>query len=118
MESPQTATTTVAVAFDPKSPATIAIPRLEEDKVGGGRGDGTSQLSGLIFSVDRANAGRGIGCNKFENAALKSMLDARDEYLSTTGQNTISVGGEDGETNYNSIDLVAIRSLSLDYRLA
>jgi Nup85 Nucleoporin len=111
----------VTVIFDPKSPATIALPRFdeeEEDAEEKNGGDTKLPSSSLVFSVDRANAGRGVGCNKFESSALISMIDARDAYLNG---NNISVGGGDCGGNVDiDIDrheLAALRQLSRNYRL-
>lgn len=100
----------VAIAFDPKSPASIAIPRYEDDDGGGGNENVAKPP--LVFSVDRATADQGVGCNKFESSAVTSMIEARDEYLNMYNNTT------SGHHHQQEHTLAGLRHLSHGYRSA
>lgn len=77
-----------AVAWDPRSPATLLLPSV--DSTVADAKDGFRMYTFLSHD--------GVGCNTFETSALMELLDARDAYLQS------SVG-----------DFNALRSLSKAY---
>lgn len=75
--------TALAVAFDPKSPATLIFPAAttgdSDDKV-------TVSLNAFISDS-------GIGCNAEETSALMRLIDARDQYLENGSDLTNHMNG-------------------------
>lgn len=78
-----------AVAWDPKSPATLMIPSV----------DPTS--GGDVQQMDTFLSHDGVGCNAHETSALMELLNARDAYIES-----------------DAGDASAVRSVSRAYRRA
>jgi hypothetical protein len=79
-----------AVAWDPRSPATLLLPSVD-----------ASQAKDDGFSMNTFLSHDGVGCNTHETSALMELLDAHDAYL---------------ESDVGSV--TALRSLSKAYRKA
>lgn len=59
-----------AVAWDPKSPATLMVPTVADD----GDGEKESRMDTIVSD-------RGVSCNIFESSALMKLMDHRDAYM-------------------------------------
>ena len=87
--SPATDSIVRAIAWDPKSPATLLLPTVDAS------GDTPAFVMDKLLSHD------GVGCNTHESSALMNLIDAYGDYL------------ESKERNWT-----AFRSLSKAYRMA
>jgi len=72
-----------AVAWDPKSPATLLVPTVT-DAAYDAMDDGQQDESGNAMVMNYVLCDTGVGCNPFESSAIMNLLDARDEYLENT----------------------------------
>ena len=58
--------TTMAICWDPKSPATLYVPTIVND---GDADDPANMFMNYILSDS------GVGCNTFESSAIMTLLD-------------------------------------------
>ena len=86
------------IAWNPKSPAVLLLPSVEDSGSGGEKKDADLILDDLVSDT-------GLGCNTFESSAIMNLLDARDSYL-------------DEQKTSSTNDTQALRQLSKDYRKA
>jgi hypothetical protein len=91
-----------AVAWDPRSPATLLLPSVSASSTTSSSGNNNNDG----FQMNSFVSHDGIGCNTHETSALMELLDARDIYLEDSSHSRAT----DGNT--------ALRALSKAYRKA
>eukprot|EP00536_Pseudo-nitzschia_multiseries_P000145 jgi/Psemu1/62505/estExt_Genemark1.C_30027 len=101
-----------AVAWDPKSPATLLVPTLTEGDGENDNADADAE-SGNAMVMNHVLCDTGVGCNPFESSAIMNLLDARDEYLELRNSNN-TIGTSSTGTHTHE----ALLSLSQAYRKA
>jgi len=75
--------TTMAICWDPKSPATLYVPTIVND---GDADDPANMFMNYILSDS------GVGCNTFESSAIMTLLDARDKFLELKSSSSTESG--------------------------
>ena len=108
-----------AVAWDPKSPATLLVPAITnsatEDADGSDQPDNDNE-NGNAMVMNYILCDTGVGCNSFESSAIMNLIDSRDEYLETMKSSTTTIVAAMGGASHRHH--WALLSLSKAYRKA
>jgi hypothetical protein len=70
------------MAWDPKSPATLLLPKATAD-VATVMDGSNSNNKDTAFCLDKFVSHDGVGCNTYETSAVMNLLDAHDAYVSS-----------------------------------